>query len=66
MPDGHHPCGRVGADDSFRRVIEALGPGQAGTASVLWLLGAILLMPHGGRTAGPQPASPSSRDETRS
>jgi hypothetical protein len=66
MPDGHHPCGRVGADDSFRRVIEALGPGQAGTASVLWLLGVILLMLHGEMMAGTQPAPPSSHDETRS
>ncbi len=52
-------------DDSFRRAIEALGPRQARTASVLRLLDVILRMLHGERMAGTRPASRSeSRRET--
>jgi hypothetical protein len=49
-------------DDSFRRAIEALGPRQARTASVLRLLDVILRMLHGERMAGTRPASRSSDD----
>jgi hypothetical protein len=52
-------------DDSFRRAIEAVGPRQARTASVLGLLDVILRMLHGERTAGTRPASHSSDDESR-
>jgi hypothetical protein len=43
-------------DDSFRRAIEALGPRQATTASVLRLLDVIPRMLHGERMAGMRPA----------
>jgi hypothetical protein len=52
-------------DDWFRRAIEALGPRQARTASVLRLLDVILRMLHGERMAGTRPASRSSDDESR-
>jgi hypothetical protein len=52
-------------DDSFKRAIEALGPRQATTASVLRLLDVILRMLHGERMAGTRPASRSSDDESR-
>jgi hypothetical protein len=47
-----------------RRAIEALGPRQARTASVLQLLDVILRMLHGERMAGTRPASRSD-DESR-
>jgi hypothetical protein len=52
-------------DESLRQAIEALGPRQARTASVLRLLDVALRMLHGERMAGTRPASRGSDDEFR-